>query len=145
MEQPEDILGHITPDDIGQEDDTVSTAILEFLKSSVRHFPKRFSHHTAFKDPSIALANLTEDERRKMKAQLLLMQIFEMASRYRFELDNDYMFFQDFVNEEVYFTKNLSLGSGKLLEMLKSSLKIVDVGKNISGKNEEKKRRLFWR
>jgi len=118
-----------------------SYAILAFLEKSEEYFPRRFDHHTAFKDPSIALANLTPEEKRQMKARLVLVQLFEMARRFRFETETDYMFFQDIVNEEVYFTKNLSLGDGSLLKMLQTSMKIIDIA---AGRREQQQEKKNW-
>lgn len=122
------------------EGDATSYAILSFLTESEKYFPERFGHHTAFKDSSIALANLSHEEKRKMKANLIIVQLFEMASRFRFEMERDHFFFQDLVNEEVYVTKNLSLGDGSLLNMLKLTMRIIDVG----SKSEQTRERKSW-
>ncbi len=123
---------------MGDNETATGYAILSFIKESEKNFPRRFSHHTSFKDSSVALANLSADEKLKMKANLLLMQLFEMAAKFRFEMEKDYFFFQDLINEETYFAKNLSLGDGSLLNVLKTTMRIIDVGSNQQEKEVKK-------
>jgi len=126
------------------EDQITSLAILQYLRYGEKNFPDRLSHHTAIKDSSIALASFTADEARQVEAYMHILRIFEEAARYKFEAEQDYTLYQDFTNEVIYFKKLLSLGRGVLLEVLKTSMRIIDVGKNVAQK-EEPKKRFFWR
>lgn len=126
------------------EDVMVGVAILDHLRKSEGSFPKRFHHHSAIKDSSIALANFGPEEKRQMEANLYILQVLEQATLYRFEIENDFSFFQDLMNEQIYFKKNLSLGTGKLLETLRTSMKIVDVGKK-QPPDTNKRGFLLWR
>ena len=127
------------------DDQLTSLAILQELERAEKNFPERLSHHTAIRDSSIALASFTQDEARQVEAYMHILRIFEEAARYKFEAEQDYTLYQDFTNEVIYFKKLLSLGRGVLLEVLKTSMRIIDVGKNVAQKEEQKKRGLFWR
>lgn len=138
------LLGSAMGVEEAPEDQLTSLAILQYLKYGEKNFPERLSHHTAIKDSSIALASFTSDEARQVEAYMHILRIFEEAARYKFEAEQDYTLYQDFTNEVIYFKKLLSLGRGVLLEVLKTSMRIIDVGKNVAQK-EEPKKRFFWR
>lgn len=138
------LLGSAMGVEEAPEDQLTSLAILQYLKQGEKNFPDRLAHHTAIKDSSIALASFTAEEARQVEAYMHILRIFEEAARYKFEAEQDYTLYQDFTNEVIYFKKLLSLGRGVLLEVLKTSMRILDVGKNVAQK-EEPKKRFFWR
>lgn len=141
----EDFAMTVPPTPEYSEPTSTSFAILDMLNlSSEKYFPERFSHHTSVKDPTIALANFSKEERKIVEANMYILQIFEQASRFNFELENDYTFYQDMTNESIYFKKNLSLGTeGKLLEILKSNMQFIEYRTRNQSKEEEKKPK--WR
>ncbi len=116
-------------------------ALLEFLRDNVKaHFPPRFRGHFALTDPSLSLANLNKDDKKRILALRNLLAIFEMARRFWFEVEDDYDFYIQSLQEEVSLLNQLSRGDGTMLYVIRSTFKEV----GITQPSREEKRGL-WR
>lgn len=102
-------------------------ALLEFLRDNTeRHFPQRFRNiHRALNDPTLSLANLKKDEKRRVLALRNLLMVHEMARRFWFEVENDNDFFIQALQEEVSLLNQLSKGDGTMLYVIRSTFKEV--------------------
>lgn len=116
-------------------------ALLEFLRDNVKkHFPPRFRAHFALNDPSLSLANLKGDDKKRILALRNLLLVFEMARRFWFEVEDDHDFFIQALQEEVSLLNQLSRGDGTMLYVIRSTFKEVGI---TQASSQEKKG--LWR